>query len=237
MLPMKSLLIIQFRNNELESAEQQSFTKIPHPPSQRIVFFNGLLQIDYPPLDSLSGIILAGSGDHSMTKSHPWYDALVTYITGAIHESIPVLGICFGHQFLGRMLGAQVVSDAAQREIGTVPIRLTLAGEQDPLCEGLPNPFRSITGYNDSVTNLPQDLVLLASDQTCASQAFRYKTERVWGVQFHPELTVDDYRHRLAYYYDAYGHGAAYESLAARGTGSLHAERVLKNFYTMTAAV
>src|SRR5512141_322188 len=134
------------------------------------------------------GIIVTGS-PLSVMEEAPWMLQLGADLLDVGARGTPVLGVCFGHQLLGRAAGGGVVLNPRGREIGTVQVRLTGAGRSDPL-------FASWADSNlvevqatqlDAVDPLPPSATLLAANENCAAQAFRL-SETVAGVQFHPEL-------------------------------------------------
>jgi GMP synthase (glutamine-hydrolysing) len=133
------------------------------------------------------GILVTGS-PASVTDKAPWMDDLAGELLRAGEMGTPVLGICFGHQLLGRAAGGEVQLNPRGREIGTVSVQLTPAGRKDPLfswAEG--SQIEVQATHLDAVVPLPPRAVLLGSNENCASQAMRF-SETVAGVQFHPEL-------------------------------------------------
>ncbi|OGY90372.1 MAG: hypothetical protein A2677_01695 [Candidatus Komeilibacteria bacterium RIFCSPHIGHO2_01_FULL_52_14] len=230
---MKKLVVAQFRTGVLEQNEQAAFRSSLGLPDDTLQFINILTTADeYPEPATLAGIIVAGSGDNSLTNDHAWFDPFSSYIREVLERDIPYLGICFGHQLLAKIIGARVVRDPAQRELGTVSITLTPSGVRDPLFTGVNPTFYTIAGHNDSVVDLPQNTVALATNETCSMQAFRMSDQStVYGVQFHPELTERDYRERLLQYRTHYeDHGSDFDELLARGRMPTNDDRVLKNF-------
>src|SRR5438105_5100061 len=134
------------------------------------------------------GIIVSGS-PLSVTENAPWMLQLGSDLLEVAARGTPVLGVCFGHQLLGRAAGGEVVVNPRGREIGTVRVQLTEAGKRDPLfawAGGAPEIEVQAT-HLDAVDPLPPGATLLASNENCAAQAFRL-SETVAGVQFHPAL-------------------------------------------------
>ena len=232
----KKILIIQFRNGYLEDNEQHGFAAKLDVPKRELFFKNAFNKAaPYPETRDVQAIILGGSGDtHAGDENLPWYESLMAYIQKAIDNNIPVLGICFGHQLLGRLYGARIVCDPAQKELGSIAIRLNEEGQQDALFKGATDPLYSIAGHNDSVVNLPPRLHVLASSDACPIQAFKVNGHSVWGLQFHPELTEQDFKARVEYYKDHYvSKGDAFESIVQRGTIPTNDHVILKNFYAV----
>ena len=145
------------------------------------------------------GVIVSGS-PLSLTQPEPWMDEVSEELLRIGERGTPVLGVCFGHQLLGRAAGAKVVQNPKGREIGTVRVQLTPDGRKDPL-------FRSWmpedgiidvqATHSDAVESVPRDATLLASNERCATQALRL-SDSVVSVQFHPELDPDTLRDLIA---------------------------------------
>lgn len=139
-----------------------------------------------PELSSCSGIVVTGS-PAMVTDQAEWSERSADYLRAALACSLPVLGICYGHQLLAHALGGVVGYHPQGREIGTVDIRLNAAHGGDALFAGLPARFPAHATHSQSVLQLPPGAVLLASSEHDAHHAFRVG-ELAWGVQFHPEF-------------------------------------------------
>ena len=107
--------------------------------------------------------------------------------------SIPILGVCLGHQAIGEAYGGRVVR--AGRVMHGKTSDLTHDGTD--LFAGLPSPMR-VMRYHSLVvepTSLPAELEVTARATDSAEEihALRHRLHPVWGVQFHPEsiLTPD----------------------------------------------
>jgi GMP synthase (glutamine-hydrolysing) len=134
-----------------------------------------------------AGAVVTGS--HAMvTDNLPWSVAIERWIRELIVAGIPYLGICYGHQLLGRAAGGEVGYHPLGREVGTVTIELTEEGQQDPLFDGVPGCFAAHATHAQSVLRLPDGAVRLAFNDFEPNHAFRVG-DSVWGVQFHPEYT------------------------------------------------
>lgn len=139
------------------------------------------------------GIIVTGS-PLSVTGQAPWMVQLGDDLLRVAARGTPVLGVCFGHQLLARAAGGEVVVNPKGREIGTVRVQLTEAGQRDPLFAWAATGEVEVHATHlDAVDPLPPGATLLASNENCAAQAYRL-SETVAGVQFHPELWAEAMR-------------------------------------------
>jgi GMP synthase (glutamine-hydrolysing) len=127
------------------------------------------------------GIVLSG-GALSLEGTDTRLGAVADWIDDV---PVPVLGICVGHQFLGRHFGG-TVAKAEHPEFGRVTIEVE--GRGDRLFDGLPGSFTAWENHNDHVVTAPPGWRPFARSETCPVQAMAHPTRPVWGVQFHPEV-------------------------------------------------
>ena len=138
-----------------------------------------------PSPDSCCGAVITGA--HCMvTDNLPWSLAIEAWIQEIVAAGIPLLGICYGHQLLGRAMGGQVDYHPQGKEVGTFDIRLCPECREDPLFSALPAQFPVHATHSQSVLTLPPGAVLLAENDFEPHHAFRLGP-CAWGVQFHPE--------------------------------------------------
>ena len=175
-----------------------------------------------PPLASLldhaDALLIGGSGDYSVhhVAGQRWVAPCRDFVHEALERRVPGFGICFGHQLLGQVLGATVITDSERTEIGTVDLELTTAGQSDPLFGQLPSTFRAQTGHSDRVVSTPERAELMVSGAVVDTQAFRVKGSEFFSAQFHPDLTGGQARERYMAYRDKLeGHAAAHAETQA----------------------
>ena len=124
-------------------------------------------------------VVISGS-QTAVYADHGWIHELTAWTRSAQRADVPMLGICWGHQFLAQALGGRVV-DMGEYELGYESI--ARVGE-DPLFAGVPETFTSFETHSDRVAEVPPGAVTLAENGV-GVQAFRLGS--AYGVQFHPE--------------------------------------------------
>jgi len=92
-----------------------------------------------------------------------------------------VLGICFGHQVLGMLYGAEVTIGKEDRDLRRMGILQT-----DPLFTGLSSEDEFQEDHTEEIT-LPQDFIHAATSSHCFNEAMMHPELPIYGVQFHPE--------------------------------------------------
>jgi len=122
------------------------------------------------------------------------------------HASIPILGICAGHQIIG-------MAYSARRESGCSPMRRLRPGEEDrcvgthleeyfvekgclpvrilkrdPIFSGIGDVAYVDENHYCEIKELPPEFDLLASTEECRIQAIRHRKRPLYGVQFHPQI-------------------------------------------------
>ena len=123
------------------------------------------------------GWLLTGSR-HGVYEDHPFIPPLEDFIRAAYAASVPMVGICFGHQIIAQALGGRVEQFAGGWAVGATDY--DFAGETLTL-----NAW-----HRDQVTRLPPGAQVVASNDFCANAALIY-TDRAFTVQAHPEFRPD----------------------------------------------
>ena len=137
--------------------------------------FNKIPAIDA----SVRGVILSGSPSSVRDAQAPIPDL------SAIKGRLPLLGVCYGAQYLAHFYGGEVQS-APSREYGRA--MLTVVEPSDPLMQGVPSPTQVWMSHGDTITSVPDTYRVIASTEDVRYAAFRIEGERSWGIQFHPEV-------------------------------------------------
>jgi anthranilate synthase/aminodeoxychorismate synthase-like glutamine amidotransferase len=109
--------------------------------------------------------------------------------------TIPILGICLGHQCIGQAFGGRVVR--ARRPMhGKVS---EIHHDGSGVFAGLPDPLRGARYHSLAVApeGLPADLMVNATSEEGEIMAFRHRRRPVVGLQFHPEAVLTEHGHDL----------------------------------------
>ena len=132
------------------------------------------------------GVVISGS-QTSVYDDEPWMETLDELVVDLHELGVPMLGICWGHQFLAQALGG-CVADMGEYELGYRHIERY---DDSPLFASMPGEFVAFETHSDEVLRLPPGAVELAGNET-ACQAFSLGP--TFGVQFHPEYDLETVR-------------------------------------------
>ena len=133
------------------------------------------------------GVILSG-GPESVTDANPPKSPEAVFALG-----VPVLGICYGMQTMAQQLGGRVVG-STEREFGYAEVTVTAASRLlDHLEDRRDTTGRAVLdvwmSHGDRVGALPQGFTVTASTASIPFAAMADESRRLYGVQFHPEVT------------------------------------------------
>lgn len=123
-------------------------------------------------------IIFTGGPNSVYGEDTPQVDA------GVFALGVPVLGICYGHQFMAYNLGGQVAS-ADIREYGKTAVELQ---NNNVLFEGLENHNICWMSHTDYVAEVPAGFEVIGMTSECPVAAMANAEKKLYGVQFHPEV-------------------------------------------------
>ena len=132
-----------------------------------------------------AGVILSGGPESAATDSAPYVDPEV------IALGVPVLGICYGMQALSAALGGEV-SPSSHREFGLATVEVIAQGH---LFDGILEEGDELNvwmSHGDRVEALPEGFVALARTRNAPLAAMADAKRRIYGLQFHPEVTHTD---------------------------------------------
>ena len=160
--------------------------------------------------EGYKGIIFTGGPNSVYDPASPHFDPAV------LELGIPVLGICYGHQLMAYMAGGTIESAGSTSEYGK--IELTLSGSSadnvgkptgceaeaealkngeakaDPeLFSGVPEKSVVWMSHTDYVSRVPEGFAVTAVTEQCPCAAMSCAERKLYGVQFHPEVTHSEY--------------------------------------------
>ena len=128
---------------------------------------------------SVIGVILSGS-------PFSVYDEKAFKVDlSEIRGKYPILGICYGARFLSFTNGGKV-EPAGTREYGRA--HLVKFDTENPLLKGIPANSQVWMSHGDTITAIPDNFKVIASTEKVNIAAYQITGEKVWGVQFHPEV-------------------------------------------------
>lgn len=128
---------------------------------------------------SVIGVILSGS-PFSVYDEKAFRMSL-----DGIRGRLPILGICYGAQFMAYTNGG-TVEPAGSREYGRA--HLEKFDAENPLLKGLDPGTQVWMSHGDTITSIPSNFKIIASTDKVAVAAYQAEGEKLWGVQFHPEV-------------------------------------------------
>ncbi len=132
--------------------------------------------------NGVSGIILSGGPSTVTKKNFP-------KISNKIFMSnIPILGICYGLQLITVKFGGEVKSGIKKREYGRTSIKSVK--KSDFVKNFFENRKTEVwMSHQDCVTKLPKHFKSLASSQNSKYAIIEHKNKKIYGIQFHPEVS------------------------------------------------
>jgi GMP synthase (glutamine-hydrolysing) len=129
--------------------------------------------------DGVIGIILSGGPSSVFAKGAPMPDRAIFDL------GVPVLGICYGIQLMGRLLGG-TVARGERREYGNGTLRIQRPGR---LFAKLPRQLTVWNSHGDKLTELPPGFVAIGTTENSPFAAIEDRRRNFFGIQFHPEVS------------------------------------------------
>ena len=137
--------------------------------------YNNIPEID----STVKGIILSGSPFSVRDHASPRVDlAMLT-------ANVPLLGICYGAQLYAHVNGGEV-QPSNHREYGRAHLNIL---QNDELLNGIDANSTVWMSHADTITSAPENSTLIANTSSIPVAAYRLNNKKVWGIQFHPEVT------------------------------------------------
>lgn len=124
------------------------------------------------------GVILSGGPASVLAKGSPRPDPKIFEL------GVPVLGICYGLQLMGKMLGGEIVS-SRRREYGLGKLSFNGGGK---LLAGIKSPIQVWNSHGDKIERLPKGFKAVGTTENSAYALVADESRRFYGMQFHPEV-------------------------------------------------
>ncbi len=136
--------------------------------------------VDPSALKDVAGIILSGGPQSVYEEGSPQADPRILQL------GIPVLGLCYGHQWVARTLGGKV-APAKVKEYG--PTSIEVVDQSCPLFLSLPTRSTVWMSHGDEVSVVPEGFTTVVRTPDCAHAAMMDLSRFIFGIQFHIEVT------------------------------------------------
>ena len=179
---------------------------------------------------------VGGSGDFYISKGDlPDFEAYLEFLREVVALGYPTFASCFGYQSMARAMGADVIHDPANAEVGTFELTLTEEGKTDSLFQTLPVRFWAQLGHKDRATTSPLGTINLAGSPRSPYQALRVPDQPIWATQFHPEMNREQNLDRFHRYLKDYGprDPQDLEAACAQFQDSPHTTSLLERFLSL----
>jgi GMP synthase (glutamine-hydrolysing) len=130
-------------------------------------------------ISTFKAVILSGSpfSVRAADAPHPNLDS--------IKGKVPLLGICYGAQYLAHFFGGEV-SPSNTREYGRA--NLSSFNNNDPFFKGVSTNSQVWMSHADTILNLPTGAERLGSTEDVVNAAYKITAEQTYAIQFHPEV-------------------------------------------------
>ncbi|WP_456422380.1 glutamine-hydrolyzing GMP synthase [Lutibacter sp.] len=130
-------------------------------------------------IENYKAIILSGSPFSVRSEDAPHPDL------SNIKGKLPLLGVCFGAQFIAHNFGGKVAASNT-REYGRA--NLSFVKENELFFKDVSEDSQVWMSHSDTIVDLPENCELIASTHDVVNAAFKIKEETTYGIQFHPEV-------------------------------------------------
>ncbi len=201
-------------------------------PKRRVKLCEAYAGEPLPDISSVAGIVVTGSPG-MVTDRPDWSERAAVWLAKIVDDDVvPVLGLCYGHQLLAHGLGGEVGKNPNGREMGTVELRMNVAGTTGDMLFG-GGTFPVHMSHVESVLVPPDGAVVLGETDIEPNAALRFGP-RQWGVQFHPEFDADIMRRYVEARREIIrGEGSDPEAMIAAATETPESTSILNRFATL----
>lgn len=129
--------------------------------------------------DNIKGVILSGSPFSVRDEDSPKPDL------SKIKGKMPLLGVCFGAQFMANNFGGEVLPSTI-REYGRA--NLSFVDQDNVLTKGMSNDSQVWMSHGDTIKSIPDNFEVIASTKDVKYAGYKIEGEETFGIQFHPEV-------------------------------------------------
>ncbi|MGC9780939.1 MAG: glutamine-hydrolyzing GMP synthase [Candidatus Heimdallarchaeota archaeon] len=141
--------------------------------------------------NNVKSIIFSGGPNSVYEKKVPKLsNEVMEYL---LTNNIPILGLCYGHQFISQYFGGKVIP-GNQKEYGSTIIDIN---NNDHLFKEFTEKSKVWMSHGDKISELPEDFIITASSDNCEIAAFENLGKKIFGLQFHPEVVHTDNGNQL----------------------------------------
>jgi GMP synthase (glutamine-hydrolysing) len=205
------LLLLQIRHDpRVRQEEYDSFVRYCRLQPAELDILNVFDTPAFGPevLQGYDALLVGGASEASVLEpdKYPAVPYCVELLKHCIEEDFPVFASCFGFQLAVLALGGNIIRDAADFEMGSLPISLRPAASEDLLFADVTDGFHAIAVHRERSTECPPGATELAFTEPCC-HAFKVDGKRFWACQFHPEVDRATLVARLTIYRHAYTDG------------------------------
>ena len=130
------------------------------------------------------GIIVLGSAT-SVNDKNQWQDEIVKILLDGANNNVPILGLCYGHQLLGKIFGGKV----EPLWDGEIKRGNRLVDLKNNLMWGKPKSGLLLYSHQDGITQIPSNFNILGSSEMVSIEAIEANDKPIWGFQTHLEAT------------------------------------------------
>lgn len=136
------------------------------------------------------GWLITGS-KHGAYDDLPWIDELMVFLRESMKQSVPIVGICFGHQILAQAMGGTVENSDKGWGVGVHEYHVT---DTPDWMDEITGSFTSHAVHQDQVTKAPEGAMIIASSDFCPIAGLVYgdpENPKAISVQPHPEMSTE----------------------------------------------
>ncbi|MBW3538169.1 type 1 glutamine amidotransferase [Candidatus Parcubacteria bacterium] len=200
------VLLVQLRKDPvMRDHEYRGLLRSGRLRPQQVTRVNGLEEpLEMAHLDGKQLLFIGGSGDYSVLDELPFTRVLTDMLQKCRLDDLPVLGSCWGAQFMAHVLGGKVITDPETEETGTYLMYKTPEADADPLFRDFPSAFLAQIGHHERIAALPPGAVNLVKSDKTSMQAFTWPGSSQYALQFHPELDKTGLVERVIHYRESY---------------------------------